>query len=104
MKVQSDKGKEMYNSTVEAYLKSCKVQLFSSENNDIKCAMPEQLIRTLKSKLFRFFQYGQATRYANKLKDFVASYNESVHSAHGMRPIDISEKNSLEVYQQYGNQ
>lgn len=39
MIIQSDKGKEMYNSAVKSCLKLCKVQWFSSKNDDVKCAM-----------------------------------------------------------------
>lgn len=32
------------------------------------------------------------------MQDFVVSYDESIHKAHGCRPVDVTEDNSLEVY------
>jgi hypothetical protein len=79
-------------------LQKQQVQLFTSENSDIKCAMAERFIRTLKSRIFRLFRHRVATRYIDKLSAIVQSYNHSGQSAHGMRPVDVSQDNSLLVY------
>ena len=96
--LQTDKGKEFYNSVVKQYLTEHQVKLFSSENSDIKCAMAERFIRTLKSRMYRMFRNRVDTRYIDKLQDLVHSYNHSIHSAHGMRPVDVTQDNSLLVY------
>lgn len=75
----------------------------SSENDDVNCAMARRLIRMLKMKLFRFFCYRVATKYIDKLQGLIKSYNMSVHSAHGMRPVDVSKNNLLDVYNRFQN-
>ena len=97
-KIQVDKGTEFYNATVAALMKRKLVLLFSSENDDIKCSMAERLIKTFKTRIWRLFRLRLSTEYMDKLQDLVYSYNRSVHSAHGMRPIDVKESNSLRVY------
>jgi Integrase core domain len=55
-KLQSDKGTEFRNSVVNKFLLDKHVHHFTSENSDIKCAMAERLIRTLKSRIWRLFR------------------------------------------------
>ena len=97
-KIQFDKGTEFWNSTVQKYLRQKQVEMFTSENDDIKCCMAERLIRTLKSRIFRFFRFRLATRYIDKLQDFVYSYNHSVHSSHGQEPASVKHSNSLKTF------
>ncbi len=99
-KLQCDKGKEFYNRTVRDYCKEHDITLFSSENADIKCSMAENLIRTLKSRIWRLFRHRVSTRYVDKLQDFVHAYNHSEHSSIQMRPIDVKQTNSLKVFNQ----
>ena len=98
-KLQADKGKEFYNTTVQDYLKERQVILFSSENADIKCAMAERFIRTLKTRIWRLFRHRQNTVYIDKLQDIVTAYNNSTHAAHGLRPNDIRHDNSLTAFE-----
>ena len=97
-KIQTDKGKEFYNKYVKDYLRDRDVILFSSENSDIKASMAENLIRTLKSRIWRLFRHRVSTVYIDKLQDIVHSYNHSVHSATEMKPVDVNQKNSLGVF------
>jgi hypothetical protein len=97
-RVQVDKGSEFYNSVVKTYLKKNNITLFSSENDDVKCSMAERLIRTFKARIWRMFRYRMSTTYIDKLQDFVFSYNRSVHSSHGLKPINVNDENSLSVF------
>lgn len=97
-RIQCDKGKEFYNKNVQNYLKKREIQLISSENDDVKCAMVERFIRTLRSRIWRFFRHTSSTRYVDRLQDFVYSYNHSKHRSHSFRPVDISQNNSLKVF------
>jgi Integrase core domain len=99
-KLQTDKGTEFLNTVVQKYLQDNEVHHFTSENSDVKCAMAERLIRTIKSRIWRLFRHRVATRYIDKLQDIVYAYNNSVHSAHGLRPVDVTDKNSLHVFHQ----
>jgi len=60
--------------------------------------MAERLIRTLKQKIWRLFRLRVSTRYIDKISDLVYAYNHTEHAAHGMRPVDVKQNNSLSVF------
>ena len=97
-KIQFDKGKEFWNKCVKDFLQQKQVTMFTSENDDIKCCMAERFIRTLKNRIWRYFRHISATRYIDKIQDFVHSYNNSVHLSHGKLPADVTQDNSLQVF------
>jgi hypothetical protein len=74
------------------------IQMFSSENSDIKCALAERAIRTLKSRLWRLYEARNSWVYLDKLNDIVDSINDSTNRSHGLRPSRVSDKNSLAVF------
>ena len=57
MYVQSDKGGEFLNSTFQSFPKSNDIRFYTSENDDIKCALVERFNRTLKTRMWRHFTY-----------------------------------------------
>ena len=97
-KVQVDKGSEFYNATVKRLMQEKKVNIFSSENDDVKCSMAERLIRTLLTRIWRYFRLIYATRYIDRLPDFIFAYNHSVHRSHGWQPAEVQQTNSLSVF------
>ena len=103
-RIQFDKGKEFINKTLTAALEKKGVKMITAENDDIKCSMAERLIRTIKSRIYRFFRFTMATRYIDRLQDFVHSYNHSEHKAHGQEPASVSEETSLKTFNRlYGD-
>ena len=91
-RLQTDKGKEFYNSSVRDFFQEQNVQLFST-NSDNKAALVERFNRTLKARLYKFFTANKTTRYIHVLADAVYSYNHSHHRTIGMRPVDVENKN-----------
>ena len=91
-------GTEFYNNQVKRFLDERSITLFSSENDDIKCSMAERLILTFKRRIWRLFRHQSHTKYIDKLADLTHSYNRSLHSAHGMKPVDVKQTNSLTVF------
>ena len=53
--MQSDKGTEFDNATVQQYLKSQGVSFHTTHNSDIKVAIIERFNRTLKTKIYKYF-------------------------------------------------
>ena len=94
-KIQLDKGKEFINRRYLALMKTYKISLFSTENDDIKSSIVESFNRTLKSRMWRYFTYTKK-RYIDKLDDFLESYNNSRHRTTKMAPADVTK--SDEVY------
>ena len=53
--MQTDKGTEFVNSTVQQYLKRQGVSFHTTHNPDIKGAIIERFNRTLKTRMYKYF-------------------------------------------------
>jgi len=91
--VQSDKGGEFLNSTFQSFLKANDIRFYTSENDDIKCALVERFNRTLKTRMWRYFTYKNSLRYIDVLQDLLKSYNDSVHGTIKMAPSRVTVHN-----------
>jgi hypothetical protein len=101
--IQSDKGTEFVNATVQKYLKREGVEFHTTHNPDIKGAVIERLNRTFKTKMYKFFTKFNTFRYLDILNDLVTSYNTAVHSTLGMPPADVSPANIYTVWKRVNN-
>lgn len=100
--LQTDKGTEFYNSTVRKLFKKHNIHHYSTQSGN-KCAILERLHRTLRARLYRIFTYRNSYKWRDVLQNLVDSYNNTVHSAHGFKPIEVSSKNEKAVYKRlYG--
>src|SRR5215469_6570737 len=97
--IQSDKGTEFVNSTVQRYLKNQGVNFHTTHNPDIKGAIIERFNRTLKSKMYRYFTGNNTYRYLDVIADLLTSYNNSVHSSIGIPPSKVNPSNIYSVWQ-----
>ena len=84
--LQTDKGKELYNSDVRRVLESSSVHHFRTENETIKASIIERFNRTLNEKIHRYLTATGRPRYIHIIDDLVHPYNTSVHSSIGMKP------------------
>lgn len=57
----------------------------------------ERLIRTIKSRLWRYFSSTKRFRWLDALPDIIKAYNESRHSSHGFAPAHIKKRDYDEV-------
>ena len=95
--LQSDKGSEFLNSTFQTFLKSNNILFFTSENDDIQCALVERYNRTLKTRMWRYFTHANTLRYLDVLPDLVKSYNDTIHSAIKTSPSQVTVHNEKEI-------
>ena len=102
--LQTDKGKEFYNSEVKKVLNSMGVTHFSSENETIKASVVERFNRSLRASLHRSFTHHGNERFVETLQDVVRSYNARHNSAIGMTPNSVNVENSEEVWLRLNNQ
>ena len=79
--VQSDKGTEFLNATFQKLLSDNGIKHYTSENDDLKCAVVERWNRTILERLFRYLTYKNTTRYIDIMQDIVESYNRTFHSS-----------------------
>ena len=102
-KVNSDKGLEFTNKAFKLFFKKNGIKHFVMENSDIKANYAERVIKTVKSKLYRYFMENETYRYIDILPDIVSAYNSSYHSSIGMPPKLVNSKNESELWmKQYG--
>ena len=95
--LQSDDGKEFYNSTFQTLLKQKDIHHFST-SGDTKASIVERFNRTLKERLYRYFTVKNTLAYLPVLSDLVEGYNASYHRTIGMAPHQVNSKNENEVW------
>ena len=95
--LQSDKGKEFTNATVQALFKFHNINFYTTQNPDVKASVVERYNRTLKTYMWRYFTHNQTRRYVNVLDDLVYAYNHRTHSVIKMAPADVTKDNSKQV-------
>ena len=97
--IQSDKGTEFVNATVQQYLKRQGVNFHTTHNPDIKGAIIERFNRTLKTKMYKYFTKNNTYRYLDVINNLLTSYNNSVHSTISMPPSKVNPRNIYSVWQ-----
>jgi len=95
--VYADKGGEFRCKAVREFLSGKKSGIFFSENY-VKVAIVERFIQTLRTKIARYMEEKNTSKYIDSLQDIILSYNKTYHRTIGTSPISVTEKNSLEVF------
>ena len=96
-RLNSDEGREFYNHHVQQLLKSKGITLYSVSSREIKASIAERLIRTLKSKLYRYMTHNNTKRYVDVLPDIIESYNNSIHSSLGNKQTPLQVHNLTDL-------
>ena len=78
MSIQTDQGKEFFNSKVTQLLKKHNVHLFAVKSQ-YKAALVERFNRTFKTRMFRYFTHIGKHRWFDVLDKFIDSYNNTPH-------------------------
>lgn len=86
--LQTDQGKEFYNSTFKAMLENYNVELYSTFGNK-KAAVIERFNRTLKAKMWREFSANGSYKWIHILDQLLNEYNHSIHRTIKMKPVDV---------------
>lgn len=95
--IQSDKGLEFLSHLVQDELKSRKIKFFTT-NSEVKSALIERFIRTLRSRLYRYFTHKNTLKYVDVIQDLVSAYNNSYHRSIKCKPIEVTEENTKQVW------
>lgn len=94
--IQSDLGKEFYNTKFQALLTKYNINHYSTFTTK-KASMAERVIRTLKEKLYKAFNLRGTYRWIDILDEVTESYNSTTHSTTKMKPKDITKMNEDSV-------
>jgi hypothetical protein len=102
--VQTDLGKEFYNSHVQGYFKKCKINHYTV-NSQFKAALVERFNRTLREKLTRYFTYTGKKVWYKVLPSLIDTYNKTKHRGiFNMRPIDITPATEMSLWKLQQNE
>ena len=66
----------------------------------MKASVAERVIRTIKTKLQRYFDDQNTLNWRKVIDQFVENYNNTPHSAHGLAPLAVNETNRDRVYKE----
>ena len=96
LKLESDRGKEWYNSIFQNFLKSKNIHHYS-RCTDKGPSIAERVIRTIRNLLKKpVFLAGNAD-WLSELPSVVKKYNNTIHHSTKMKPIDASKKSNQKL-------
>ena len=93
-KIWVDQGSEFYNNNFKD-LKINNIEIYSTYNEG-KFVVAERFIKTLKNKIFKHMAAISKNLYFDVLVDIVNKYNNTVHRAIKMKPIDVTSDSYIE--------
>lgn len=96
--LRTDQGKEYTAKTVQDFLKVRGINHVLAYNI-YHANYAERVIRTIKSKIYKFFTRHQTHRYIDNLQEIVTSYNNTIHSSIGMPPSQVTPDNQQQLYE-----
>ena len=97
-KLQTDRGTEFTNPTVQNYLKYMDIHFFTTFNTTFKCSIVERFNRTLKAKMYKYFTAKGTRKYLEVLPKLVHSYNHTYHRSIKTYPANVNESNKKVVF------
>lgn len=87
--LQTDQGKEFYNSDVQKLLTKHGINHYSTYSV-MKASIVERFNRTLKNSMWKEFTLNGTYKWINALPHLLAKYNAQKHRTIGMRPRDVT--------------
>lgn len=90
--IQSDLGKEFYNSNFQELMKRYRINHYSTYTK-LKASIVERFNRTFLNKLWRQFSLQGSHNWLTHFEKIVNTYNRTKHRTIKMRPIDVNERN-----------
>lgn len=96
-KIRTDKGQEFRSKRVESLLTMYDIKHLFAQNTEIKANYAERVIKTIKTKIYRYLTYKNNYRYIDKLQGFADSYNKTFHNTIDIEPLNVTPKNEEET-------
>jgi transposase InsO family protein len=96
-KIMTDQGTEFFNNSFQTLLKNKDIELFNTFN-ETKASVVERVIRTFKTKMWRYFTAKKTMRYLDMLPDLVYSYNHGKHRSIRTKPALVNSENENKIW------
>lgn len=100
--LQTDQGKEFYNSNVAQVLKEFNVKHYSSFSI-LKASIVERFNRTIKTWMWKEFSLRGSYEWLSLLDKLLKRYNTRIHRTTGFAPIEVNERNEEIVLRRLQN-
>ena len=98
-KLQTDMGKEFYNSHIKRVLNRYRVHYFSTDQ-PLKAQIVECFNRTLREMIKQSMAYRKSLDYRSVLSDFLYGYNARPHTAFlPFAPREVNKNNEAQVHE-----
>ena len=95
----TDSGKEFFNYDCAKVFEAHGINHYSvPTKSKFKASVVERAIRTIKTRLQRYFDKHKTKKWIDIIDQFVRNYNTTPHSSHGLTPLDVTSENRDEVY------
>ena len=98
-KVRTDPGGEFANRIMKKWFDDHDI-LHSVTHNEMKRTTWRDLIKTIKSRIVKYFNFKNTHEYVSHLDDFMEGYNDTYHSGIKMKPSSVNKNNELMLWQQ----
>ena len=95
--IVTDMGSEYYNAKMTSLFERFGIKHYSIRGRHKAC-VAERFIRTLKSRLEKYFWAKKTHRWIDVLDTFVANYNSTYHRSIKMAPDEVNESNRRQVF------
>ena len=96
-RILTDQGTEFFNKHFQKLMNNENIQLYDTFN-ETKASIVERLVRTLMSRMWRYFTAKKTMRYIDMLPDMVYAYNHNVHRSIKMQPALVNSENEEKVW------
>ncbi|GFT56864.1 putative uncharacterized transposon-derived protein F54H12.3 [Trichonephila clavipes] len=87
-KIQTDKGTKFINKDTQRLFRDNNIHWFTTENVETKAAIVERFNKTLKEKMWKYFEKNDTKKWINVLPKLIENYNNSKHRSIKMTPIE----------------
>ena len=97
--IVTDGGREFFNSSVNKIFDNYGINHYkTATKTSWKASQVERAIRTIKTRLEKYFALNKTNKWIDVLEQFVNNYNQTPHSSHGLAPINVNDENRDDVY------
>ena len=97
--IVTDRGLEFYNVQVQKVFQNYGINHYSiPTKSKWKASIVERVIRTLKTRIERYFTKNNTKKWYPILEQLTTNYNATPHRSHGHVPMKINHENQQAVY------
>ncbi|VDI34581.1 Hypothetical predicted protein [Mytilus galloprovincialis] len=98
-KLRTDNGTEFTSNISKSYLQNEGIYHFTTQNSNTKANICERVIKTIKTKMYRYFTENRTYRYIDVLQDLTSSYNATPHrTLNNIAPKDVNTNNEADIW------